>query len=203
MKIICVGRNFSEHAAELKNELPTEPVLFIKPDTAVLKPNQNFYHPPFSQDIHHECEVFFRIGKKGRYIKRQFAALHIDSIGLGIDFTARDLQAQQKQKGLPWEIAKAFNSSAPISPFYPLEQFPDWDNINFRLEVNGETRQVGNTRDMIFKIDFLIEYISQYFTLKTGDLIFCGTPAGVARVQPGDHLVGYLESTKAIDFYVR
>lgn len=203
MKIICVGRNFTEHVAEFNNEIPDEPVLFLKPDTAVLRAGEDFYHPPFSQSIFYECEIYFRIGKEGKYIKRKFAPLHIDGIGVGIDFTARDLQAKLKEKRLPWEKSKAFNHSAPVSLAQPASKFPDWNAIEFSLSVNGVERQRGNTREMLFKIDALVEHISQFFTLKTGDLIFCGTPAGTAKVEIGDRLEAYLEGEKILDFYVR
>ncbi len=203
MKIICVGRNYKDHIHELKNEMPEKPVIFLKPDTALLKPGNDFYYPEFSKDIHYECELVFRIGNQGKYVRREFAAKRIDGIGLGIDFTARDLQNEQKAKGLPWEIAKSFNYSAVVGTILPAAQFPDWHNISFRLEVNNEVKQTGNSKQMIFGIEDLIVYISQFFTLKTGDLIFTGTPAGVGAVQIGDKLIGFLENEKNFSVSIR
>lgn len=203
MKIFCVGRNYSDHVAELKNERPEEPVIFLKPETALVKSNEPVFYPEFTQDLHHEVEVVFRIAKEGKYIQPESAPKFIDGIGLGIDLTARDLQAKLKAKGLPWEISKAFNQSAPVSEIFPAQNFPDWQNINFRLDVNGQTRQIGNTGQMLFPILEVLCYLSQYFTVKPGDLIFSGTPAGVAALAIGDRLEGYLESDKVLDFPIR
>ncbi|KUY19571.1 2-hydroxyhepta-2,4-diene-1,7-dioate isomerase [Elizabethkingia miricola] len=194
MKIICVGRNYTEHAKELKNEIPTEPVLFIKPDTSVLK-GSDFYIPEFSNDIHYELELVIKISKGGKYIQEENAAKHYEQIGLGIDFTARDLQSKLKEKGLPWEKAKGFDGSAVVSEFFPVENF-NAEEIHFELKKNNQTVQKGNSKDMIFDINKLIANISQYFTLRVGDLIFTGTPAGVGKVEENDILDAYLENEK-------
>lgn len=194
MKIICVGRNYTEHAKELKNEIPTEPVLFIKPDTSVLK-GSDFYIPEFSNDIHYELELVIKISKGGKYIQEENAAKHYEQIGLGIDFTARDLQSKLKEKGLPWEKAKGFDGSAVLSDFFPIENF-NTEEIHFELKKNNQTVQEGNSKDMIFDINKLIANISQYFTLRVGDLIFTGTPAGVGKVEENDILDAYLENEK-------
>lgn len=203
MKIIAIGRNYAEHAKELNNPVPTTPVIFMKPDTAILKDNKPFYHPDFSEDIHHEIEVVLKISKEGKHVAEKFAAGYYEEIALGIDFTARDIQAKHKEKGLPWELAKAFDGSAPISNFVPKTQFADICNINFNLDINGETRQQGNTKDLLFSFESIIAFVSRYITLKKGDLIFTGTPPGVAAVKIGDHLEAYLEGNKLLDFYVK
>ncbi|MEZ0609366.1 fumarylacetoacetate hydrolase family protein [Fibrella sp. WM1] len=203
MKIIAVGRNYVEHIRELNNEQPDDPVIFTKPDTAILRNNEPFYYPDFSQDVHHELEVVVRISKMGKRIEERFAHKYYDEIGLGIDFTARDIQSKLKAKGLPWDLAKGFNGSAPISGFVPKSEFADIQNINFQLDVNGETRQQGNTSLMLFKIDYLIAFVSRYFTLQTGDLIFTGTPKGVGPVQVGDRLVATLEGRELLNFDVK
>lgn len=203
MKIIAIGRNYAEHAKELNNPLPTTPVIFMKPDTALLKDNKPFYHPEFSQDVHHEIELVLKVCKEGKHISEKFAADYYDEIGLGIDFTARDIQARHKEKGLPWELAKGFDGSAPISNFLPKAQFADLYNLNLKLDINGQTRQDGNTKDLLFSFERLIAFVSQYITLKKGDLIFTGTPEGVSAVKQGDHLEGYLEGKKLLDFYVK
>lgn len=203
MKIIAIGRNYVAHIEELKNETPADPVVFCKPDTAVLKDNAPFYHPDFSEDIHHEVEILLKISKEGKNIEPKFAHKYYDEIGLGIDFTARDLQAKQKAKGLPWEIAKAFNGSAPISDFVPKSDYSDLKNINFHLLVNGELRQKGNTNLMLYDFDTIIAYISKFFTLKKGDVIFTGTPAGVSAVKIGNRLEGFIEDKKFFDFEVK
>ena len=203
MKIIAIGRNYVAHIEELKNETPSDPVVFCKPDTAVLKDNAPFYHPDFSEDIHHEVEILLKISKEGKNIEQKFAHKYYEEIGLGIDFTARDLQAKQKAKGLPWEIAKAFNGSAPISEFVPKSNYSDLKNINFHLLVNGEVRQKGNTSLMLYDFDTIIAYISKFFTLKKGDIIFTGTPAGVNAVKIGDRLEGFIEDKKFFDFEVK
>lgn len=203
MKIIAIGRNYAAHIEELQNEIPTEPVVFLKPDTALLKNNAPFYHPEFSEDIHHEVELVLKIKKEGKYIDRKFAHTYYDEIGIGIDFTARDLQRKCKEKGLPWEIAKAFNGSAPVGEFRPVANFPNVADINFHLDVNGERRQTGNTSLLIFRFDVILAYVSQFFTLKTGDLIFTGTPAGVGKVAIGDRLEAYVEQEKLLDVEVK
>ena len=204
MKIICIGRNYAAHIAELQNEVPDQPVIFLKPETALVQRNQPFFHPEFSQDIHYELELVLRVSKNGRHIEEQFAHTYFDAIGLGIDFTARDLQSELKKKGLPWELAKAFDGSAPISPtFRPVADFADFANINFKLEVNGEVRQQGNSGLMLHPFAKILSFVSQYITLKQGDLIFTGTPAGVGPVQVGDQLTGYLEDEKILDVAVR
>lgn len=203
MKIICIGRNYSEHAKELSNPVPDAPLIFLKPDTALLRNNQEFYHPEFSKDIHHECEVIYRISKEGKHVKGKFARNYIDGIGLGIDFTARDLQSVAKSKGHPWTLAKMFNNSAPISEFLDPDGFEDLGNLRFELKVNGEPRQQGWTGDMIFDLAAMIEYVTQFITLKKGDILFTGTPAGVSRVAPGDRLQATLENNELLDFYVR
>lgn len=203
MKIIAVGRNYAEHAKELNNPVPALPVIFMKPDTALLKDNKPFYHPDFSQDVHHEIELVLKICKEGKHISEKFAANYYDEVGLGVDFTARDIQQRHKEKGLPWELAKAFDGSAPISAFVPKQQFENIYNINFKLDVNGENRQTGNTANLLFSFEYIIAFVSQYITLKKGDLIYTGTPAGVARVAVGDRLEGYLESEKMLDFYIK
>jgi len=203
MKIIAIGRNYAEHAKELNNPVPTAPVIFMKPDTALLKDNKPFYHPDFSEDVHHEIELVLKICKEGKHVSEKFAADYYDEIGLGIDFTARDVQNRHKEKGLPWELAKAFDGSAPISVFLPKTQFSDLYNLNLRLDINGETRQNGNTKDLLFSFEKIIAFVSQYITLKKGDLIFTGTPAGVSKVNVGDRLEGYLEDNKLLDFSVK
>lgn len=203
MKILCIGRNYADHIAELHNERPSEPVIFLKPDTAVIKDNEPFYHPDFSNDIHHEVEIVLKINKIGKNIEAKFAHKYYDEIGIGIDFTARDLQAKLKEKGLPWEKAKAFNGSAPISNFVQKSQFADLKNLNFHLEVNDETRQKGNTEMMLWNFDEIIAEISKYFTLKTGDLIFTGTPSGVGKVNIGDKLTAFIEETEMLSFEVK
>ncbi|NHE58695.1 fumarylacetoacetate hydrolase family protein [Cyclobacterium plantarum] len=203
MKIIAIGRNYGEHIQELENERPDEPVVFMKPDTALLKNNEPFYHPEFSDNIHHEVELVLKISREGKYIQQEFAHKYFDEIGIGIDFTARDLQQKCKTKGLPWEIAKAFNGSAPLGEFRPVSNYPAMNNINFHLDINGERRQTGNTSLLLFPFDVIVAYVSQFFTLKTGDLIFTGTPAGVGKVNIGDRLEAYVEDEKLLDFEVK
>lgn len=203
MKILCIGRNYADHISELNNERPSEPVIFMKPDTAILKDDEPFYHPDFSSDIHHEIEIVLKINKVGKNIEAKFARKYYDEIGLGIDFTARDLQSKLKEKGLPWEKAKAFNGSAPISGFVPKAQFADLANVNFHLEINDTTVQKGNTEMMLWNFDEIIAEISKYFTLKTGDLIFTGTPAGVGKVVVGDKLTAFLENKEMMSFEVK
>jgi 2-keto-4-pentenoate hydratase/2-oxohepta-3-ene-1,7-dioic acid hydratase in catechol pathway len=203
MKLICIGRNYTEHIEELKNEKPSDPVIFMKPDTSILLKKQPFFIPDFSEDVHHEVEVLVRIKKVGKHIEERFAHTYYDEIGLGIDFTARDLQSKLKEKGLPWEKAKAFDGAAVVGDFIPKSEFADLDNINFYLENNGNVVQQGNTSFMLWKIDALIEYVSKYFTLKIGDIIFTGTPAGVAKVNPNDELSGFLENKKVFSIKVK
>jgi acylpyruvate hydrolase len=202
MKILAVGRNYLEHIKELGNQTPEEPVIFSKPETAILRNNEAFYYPDFSKDVHHELEIVLKISKMGKNIEEKFAHKYYEEIGIGIDFTARDVQSRLKAKGLPWDLAKGFNGSAPVSEFLNKDQF-DLKNLNFDLEVNGEIRQRGNTSLMIYSFDYLISFVSQYFTLKTGDLIFTGTPAGVAPVKVGDRLVGRLEGHTLLNFEVK
>jgi len=203
MKIICVGRNYVDHIAELNNERPDEPVLFIKPDTALLAKDFPFVLPEFSQDIHYEAEVVVKICKVGKHISPKFAPKYYDQISLGIDFTARDVQSKLKEKGLPWEKAKAFDNSATVGKFFPVTTFDSLEHLNFSFLQNGKEVQVASTAQMIWGINELIAEISKYFTLKTGDLIFTGTPAGVGRVQPGDLLTGFLENEKVFDLIVK
>jgi acylpyruvate hydrolase len=203
MKIICIGRNYAAHIEELKNEKPGQPVVFLKPDTALIKGEAPFFYPDFSTNIHHEIELVLKISKEGKYIQPQFAHRYFEEIGLGIDFTARDLQDQCKAKGLPWEIAKAFNGSAPIGNFKPVSEFSDLKNIDFHLEINGEVKQKGNTSLMLFDFATIISYVSQFFTLKKGDLIYTGTPAGVGPVQMGDQLIGFIGNEKMLHVEVK
>jgi len=204
MKIIAIGRNYVDHIEELNNDRPDAPVVFIKPDTALLKNNSPFYHPEFSKDIHHEVELVLRVNKEGKYIEEKFAHKYYDAIGIGIDFTARDLQQKQKEKGLPWEIAKSFDNSAPISTdFIPIENFKDLKNINFSLKVNNNLRQEGNTGLMLYDFNVIISYVSKFFTLKKGDLIFTGTPKGVAAIKPGDKLEAFIEDQKLLMFDIK
>ncbi|MBC6609871.1 fumarylacetoacetate hydrolase family protein [Hymenobacter sp. BT507] len=204
MKILCIGRNYADHIAELQNETPTEPVIFAKPDTALLQRGMPFFYPDFSQDVHHELELVLRISKNGKNIEEKFAHTYYDAVGLGIDFTARDLQSKLKAKGLPWELAKGFDGSAPLGTvFKPVGDFADLKNINFRLEVNGEVRQQGNSSLMLHPFDAIISYISRFITLKIGDLIFTGTPSGVGPVQIGDRLVGFIEQERVLDVAVK
>ena len=202
MKIICIGRNYAKHIAELANEKPESPVVFLKPDSAILPKKMPFFIPPFSNDIHYEVEVLVKINKVGKHISPKFAHKYYDTIGLGIDFTARDVQAKCKEKGLPWEKAKAFDGSAIIGEFYPKEEF-ELDNLSFQLKKNDEVVQDGNTASMLWKIDELISYVSEYFTLKKGDVIFTGTPAGVGKVEENDVLVGILEERQSFQIKVK
>ena len=203
MKIICIGRNYARHVEELKNERPDEPVIFMKPDTAVVQKQFPFVIPEFTDDVHHEVEVLVKISRVGKYIDAKFAHKYYEEIGLGIDFTARDLQSKLKEKGLPWEKAKAFDGSAVIGDFLPKSQFATLENISFELHNNGTMAQKGNTQQMLWKIDELVAYASQYFTLRTGDVIFTGTPEGVAKVSTGDVLEGYLENVKMFRIQVK
>lgn len=202
MKIICIGRNYAKHIEELANERPTDPVVFLKPDSAILPKRNPFFIPPFSNDVHHEVEVLVKINKVGKHIQEKFAHKYYDEIGLGIDFTARDVQAKCKEKGLPWEKAKAFDGSAVIGEFYPKSEF-NLDEIKFQLLKNDAVVQDGNSQSMLWKIDELIAYVSQYFMLKKGDVIFTGTPAGVGKVEEDDVLTGILEGREAFTIKVK
>ena len=203
MKIICIGRNYIDHAKELDNPVPVKPVFFMKPDSALVIRNRPFFYPDFSSDVHHELEVVIKIDRLGRSIESRFASRYFSQIALGIDFTARDLQAECKKNGLPWEIAKGFDYSAPVSKFIPVSGFKDIHNLNFHLDINGIRVQTGNTSEMIFSFEQLISYVSQFITLKTGDLIYTGTPAGVGPVKTGDRLTAYLEGDKMMDFNIK
>ncbi|MFT5846646.1 MAG: 2-keto-4-pentenoate hydratase/2-oxohepta-3-ene-1,7-dioic acid hydratase in catechol pathway [Psychroserpens sp.] len=203
MKLICIGRNYADHIKELENEKPTDPVVFLKPDTSILLKKQPFFIPDFSDDVHHEVEVLVKINKVGKHIAKKFAHKYYDEIGLGIDFTARDLQSQLKAKGLPWEKAKAFDGAAVIGEWLPKNNFEDVNNLSFSLKKNEETVQNGNTSLMLFKIDEIIEYVSKYFTLKIGDIIFTGTPAGVGRVIANDRLKGFIEDKQLFSITVK
>jgi 2-keto-4-pentenoate hydratase/2-oxohepta-3-ene-1,7-dioic acid hydratase in catechol pathway len=193
MKIICVGRNYAAHAKELNNKTEEEPVIFLKPETALIAPKMPFFYPEFSKDIHFETELVVRISKLGKNIEEKFANRYYDAVSMGIDFTARDLQSQLKSKGLPWERAKAFDSSAPVGEFVSLDELKPIQDLRFSLKINGETRQQGHTADMLFSVDKVISFVSQYFTLKKGDLIFTGTPEGVGPIAIGDVLEAELE----------
>jgi 2-keto-4-pentenoate hydratase/2-oxohepta-3-ene-1,7-dioic acid hydratase in catechol pathway len=202
MKIICIGRNYIDHAKELNNPVPKSPIIFMKPSTALLRDGKPFYHPDFSQNIHHELEVVLKISKNGKSIAQHFASNYFDEIGLGIDFTARDIQDVCKEKGHPWELAKAFDHSAVIGNFVSKSSL-NTSEITFNLLKNGIATQIGNTKDLIFSFEYLISYISQYFTLQKGDLIYTGTPSGVGKVSIGDHLEGWLENQKLLDCTIK
>ena len=203
MKIICIGRNYSEHTKELGNETPKEPVFFLKPDTAISPKGHPFFIPDFSNNVQYEVELVIRINRLGKHIEEKFAHKYYEQIGLGIDFTARDIQQELKEKGLPWEKAKGFDGSAVISRKYLDKKNLELTDLNFSLKKNGEIVQSGNTRQMLFKIDQIIAYISQFYTLKIGDLIYTGTPAGVGQVNPGDVLEGFIEEQKMFEVKVR
>ena len=203
MKIICIGRNYANHIEELKNERPDEPVIFMKPDTAILPKKTPFYIPEFSNDVHHEVEILVKINKVGKYIDQKFAHKYYDEIGLGIDFTARDLQNKLKEKGLPWEKSKAFDGSAIIGDFIPKNIFSSIESITFELHNNGKVVQKGNTNQMLWKIDEIIAHVSNYFTLKKGDIIFTGTPEGVAAVKQNDVLEGFIENKKVLRLHIK
>jgi len=203
MKIIAIGRNYAAHAKELNNPLPSSPVIFLKPDTAVLKDNKPFYIPEFSSNVHYELEVVLKVCKEGKHIAEKFASSYYDEIGLGIDFTARDIQDVQKAKGLPWELAKAFDHSAAISHFISKDQIPDLYDLQFELKVNKETRQNGNTRNILFSFEKIITFVSQYITLKKGDLIFTGTPEGVGQVHQGDKLEAWIGDEQFLNFDIK
>jgi len=203
MKIICIGLNYMDHIREMNNPIPQVPVFFLKPDTSLVRNNNPFFYPEFTNDLQYELEVVLKINKLGRNVSEKFAHRYYNEIGLGIDFTARDLQRLCKDKGMPWEMAKAFDGSAPISSFVPKDRFENLNNINFKLEKNDETVQKGNTNDMVFKFDHIISYVTKFITLRTGDLIFTGTPVGVGPVKVGDRLKAYLEDELMLDFFIR
>lgn len=203
MKVIAIGRNYIDHAKELNNPVPSKPIFFLKPETAILQKNRPFYIPDFSNEIHYEAEIVVKINRVGKNIAEQFAHRYYDEIGIGIDFTARDLQRECKEKGLPWEIAKAFDNSAPIGIFINKTELSDINAISFSLDINGKAVQRGNTKDMIFGIDTLIAYVSKFFTLKMGDLIFTGTPAGVGSVAIGDRLIASIGSEELLNFEIK
>ena len=203
MKIFCIGRNYADHAKELNNPVPAEPLIFMKPPTALLVANKPFYYPEFTQDLHYEGEIVLRVAKNGRSVQPEFAHRYYDAVAFGIDFTARDLQDQLKKKGHPWEIAKGFDRSAPLSRFIPLGELQNAQDIHFQLKKNGEVVQDGRTRDLLFPFDTLICHISRYFTLFKGDYIFTGTPAGVGAVQIGDELEGWIEGREMLRCAVR
>ena len=203
MKIICVGRNYTDHIKELENNKPKEPVLFLKPDSSIILNNKPFFIPDFSQNIHYELELIIKISRLGKHIEEKFSHKYYDFIGLGIDFTARDLQSDLKSKGLPWEKSKAFDGSCFISKWINKSEFNDVNNLNFNLNKNGKTVQKTNSKLMLWKIDELISYISTFFTLKIGDVIFTGTPAGVGNVSIGDNLEGFIEDNKIFNLNIK
>lgn len=203
MKIICIGLNYKDHAEEMGRPLPVEPVVFLKSDSSILKNNKSFFIPEFSSNIHYEAEIVLQICKVGRSIAPKFAHRYYDKVTIGIDFTARDLQAKQSKAGMPWDISKSFDGAAPLGKFYPKDRFTDLNNLSFILDKNGITVQQGNSSNLIFGFDIIISYVSKFFTLKTGDLIFTGTPAGVGAVKRNDRLTAYLEGIKVLDFHVK
>ncbi len=203
MKIIGIGRNYGAHAKELNNAIPDEPIVFMKPDTALVKGNKPFFYPDFSTDVHHELEIVIKICRVGKNIAQNFADRYYEELTVGIDFTARDIQQKSKEKGHPWETAKAFDNSAPVGIFVPKTEFSDIHALNFELTLNDKKVQAGNTSEMIFSFEYLIAYVSRFFTLQMGDLIFSGTPAGVGPVKPGDHLVADIEGRVLLDFEVK
>ncbi len=203
MKIICIGRNYKDHAKELNNEIPSKPVFFLKPDSSIIHNNKPFFYPPFSNEIHYECELVVKINRLGLNIEKRFAQRYYNEITVGIDFTARDLQREQQQKGLPWEISKAFDRSAAIGKFLKIENYTDLSKLNFSLDINDKRVQTGNLANMIFSIDEIIAYVTQFITLKTGDLIFTGTPSGVGPVNINDQLCGKIEDDTLFNFRIK
>jgi 2-keto-4-pentenoate hydratase/2-oxohepta-3-ene-1,7-dioic acid hydratase in catechol pathway len=203
MKIICIGQNYKKHIEELNSGFPTEPVWFLKPDSSILRNNKDFYLPDFSENLQYELEVIFRVSRLGKHVQSKFAHRYYDAVGLGIDFTARDLQMKCKEKGLPWEMAKSFDGSAVISEFIPLDEFKNVETLNFTLQKNNSVVQSGNTSDMLFSINTIIEYVSKFMTLKIGDIIYTGTPSGVGKVAVGDVLVAELEGRELINMKIK
>jgi acylpyruvate hydrolase len=203
MKIICIGRNYAEHVKEMKAETLGEPVFFMKPETATVREGEPFFYPDFSKDVHHEVEIVLKVSRNGKNIEKKFAHKYFDEITVGIDFTARDLQAKCKAKGLPWEMAKAFDYSAPMGKFIPKSKFADINNIPFHLDINGKTVQEGNTKDLLYSFDSVIEYVSKFVTLKMGDFIFTGTPSGVGPVAINDTLEAYIANEKLLEVRVK
>jgi acylpyruvate hydrolase len=203
MRIFAVGRNYPDHITELQHQKPSAPVVFTKPDTAILRNNAPFYYPSFTKDIHHEVELVIRISKEGKSIDEKFASKYYDAVAIGIDFTARDLQDELKKQGLPWDIAKGFNGSAPISEFIPLTEIKNIHQLSFSLKLNDTLVQQGSTQEMIFGIDGIISYLSTFFTLRKGDVIFTGTPSGVGSIKIGDRLVAYLEDKEMLNFEIK
>lgn len=203
MKILAIGRNYVEHIEELNNERPGEPVIFTKPDTSIITRNRPFYYPDFSKEIHHEVEILIKINKAGKKIDEKFAHKYYDEVGIGIDFTARDLQNKAKEKGLPWTLAKGFDGSAPISEFIPKSEIQNLMNLEFRLEIDGEIKQLGNTKLMIFSFDYIVSYLSDFITLKKGDIIFTGTPKGVGPIEVGNKMKAYIENKKMLSCEIR
>ncbi|HEX8316253.1 MAG TPA: fumarylacetoacetate hydrolase family protein [Flavisolibacter sp.] len=203
MKIFCVGRNYTDHAKELNNEIPDEPVIFMKPKSALLQPHTPFYYPEFTNELHYECELVLRIAKNGKYIQEKFANKYYDAVTAGIDFTARDIQAELKQKGLPWEKAKAWDNSAVIGKWVPLANLKDRNNINFSLQKNKEEVQKGNSQDMLFDFDYIVSYISNFFSINIGDLIFTGTPAGVGEIVVGDEIEAFMDEQSMLTLEVK
>jgi 2-keto-4-pentenoate hydratase/2-oxohepta-3-ene-1,7-dioic acid hydratase in catechol pathway len=203
MKIFCVGRNYSDHAKELNNDIPDEPVIFMKPKSALLQPHTPFYYPEFTNELHYECELVLRIAKNGKYIQEKFANKYYDAVTTGIDFTARDIQNELKEKGLPWEKAKAWDNSAVIGKWQPLANIKDRNNINFSLQKNKEVVQEGNSQDMIFDFDYIVSYISNFFSINIGDLIFTGTPAGVGEIVVGDEIEAFMEDQSMLTLDVK
>lgn len=203
MKIFAIGQNYKEHNKELNSQNPTEPVVFMKPDTALLKNNKPFYIPDFSNELHYETELIIKFNRLGKNIETQFSNRYFAEIGLGVDFTARDIQRKLKAEGKPWEVSKSFDNSAVIGDFLPVSEIDDIQNISFHLDINGKTVQQGNSKEMIFPINELIAYVSRFFTIKIGDILFTGTPAGVGKVAIGDRLEGYIFDSKMFDFYIK
>lgn len=203
MKILAIGRNYTEHIEELENDRPEEPLIFLKPETALLQKNAPFYYPDFSNNIHFEVEIILRICKQGKYIDKKFAQNYFDAIGVGIDFTARDLQDKAKAKGLPWDLAKGFNGSAPISKFVDKTAFPNIKDLNFSLNLDGEKKQEGNTAMMLFEFEEIISYISKFIILKSGDIIFTGTPSGVGPIAIGNKLEAFIEHEKLLEVEIK
>ncbi len=203
MKIFCVGRNYSEHAKELNNDIPDEPVIFMKPKSALLQPHTPFYYPEFTNELHYECELVLRISKNGKYIQEKFASKYYDAVSVGIDFTARDIQNELKEKGLPWEKAKAWDNSAVVGKWIPLTNFKNKKDINFGLYKNKELVQKGNSGDMIFDFDYIVSYISNFFSVNIGDLIYTGTPKGVGEIVVGDEVEAFIEEENLLTLDVK